>query len=184
MPTFRSAPLRFLQWLGFGLIVAGGIVDTAYHVWWSGDPSREALPAAGRRQPMTAGRVTAAFVGAVLALAGLVGCSSGSSRASRGTTTKAPFSLKDTPVPTDRVELPKSYRFQPAVIEVKRRTTVTWTNHDDFPHTVQVLAGADPGTHDLGIGKQVTITFDEPGTVYYHCSLHPAQMKGEIIVTS
>ena len=108
-------------------------------------------------------------------------CSSGSST-SHGKA--APFVLPDQPVATDRVELPKSYRFAPPVIQVKSGTKVTWTNHDDFPHTVQILAGADAATHDLGIGKTVSITFDRPGTVYYHCSLHPAQMKGEVVVTS
>jgi plastocyanin len=92
--------------------------------------------------------------------------------------------LADKPVPTDRVELPKSYRFEPRVIEVKQGTTVTWTNHDDFPHTVQILSGAETGTYDLGIGKTTTIALDRPGTVYYHCSLHPAQMKGEVVVRS
>jgi plastocyanin len=125
-----------------------------------------------------------AWAAAVLAVATLglgTACSSHSS--TQAGTTKAPFTLKDPPVPTDHVELPKSYKFQPPVIQVKQGTTVTWTNHDDFPHTVQILAGAEGGTHDLGIGRSVTIAFDKPGTVYYHCSLHPSQMKGEIVVT-
>jgi plastocyanin len=133
----------------------------------------------------TGRRRGAAAVVAAAALAALglgAGCSSHSSSTAAGST-KAPFTLKDQPVPTDRVELPKSYRFDPPVIQVKRGTAVTWTNHDDFPHTVQILAGADAGTHDLGIGRTVTISFDKPGTVYYHCSLHPSQMKGEIVVT-
>jgi plastocyanin len=131
---------------------------------------------------MRSGRAAVAVLFAV-ALAGVTaGCSSGSSSSSKGSA--PPFVLTDKPVATNRVELPKSYKFQPPVIEVKRGTTVTWVNHDDFPHTVQILAGADTGTHDLGIGKTVTIAFDRPGTVYYHCSLHPAQMKGEIVVTS
>jgi plastocyanin len=119
---------------------------------------------------------------AVAALGLGTACSSHSSTKEAGAA-KAPFTLKDRPVATDHVELPKSYKFVPPVIQVKRGTTVTWTNHDDFPHTVQILAGADTGTHDLGIGKTVMIAFDRPGTVYYHCSLHPSQMKGEIVVT-
>ena len=118
---------------------------------------------------------------AVGGLAGLSGCSSGGSGTASGQ--KAPFTLRDQPVPTDHVELPKSYKFAPPVIQVARGTTVTWTNHDDFPHTVQILAGAEQSTQDLGVGKTVSIDFDKPGTVYYHCSLHPAQMKGEVIVT-
>jgi|GEM_PF-2131658 len=129
-----------------------------------------------------AARAAASIALAVGALGLGAACSSHSSTTANGTT-KAPFTLKGTPVPTDRVELPKSYRFDPPIIQVKQGTAVTWTNHDDFPHTVQILAGADAGTHDLGIGKTVTISFDRPGTVYYHCSLHPSQMKGEIVVT-
>ncbi len=119
---------------------------------------------------------------AALAVGGLVclsGCSSGGSSSSA----KAPFRLGDRPVRTANVDLPKSYKFEPPVIEVARGATVVWTNHDDFPHTVQILAGADPATYDLGIGNTVTIRFDKPGTVYYQCSIHPAQMKGEVIVT-
>ena len=127
------------------------------------------------RSPRAAGAVAALAVFAALAS----GCSSGSSTAHGQAT---PFVLSDKPVATDRVDLPKSYRFAPPVIEVQSGTKVTWTNHDDFPHTVQILAGAGAATHDLGIGKSVSITFDRPGTVYYHCSLHPAQMKGEVIV--
>jgi plastocyanin len=123
--------------------------------------------------------------GAVLPLAvAFAGLASGCSGSSTSHGKAEPFVLPDKPVPTGRVELPKSYRFEPRVIQVKRGTKVTWVNHDDFPHTVQILAGADTGTHDLGIGKTVTITFDRPGTVFYHCSLHPAQMKGEVVVTS
>lgn len=114
-------------------------------------------------------------IGAVTA-----GCSSHSSKTANGNA--APFNLKDAPVQRDRVDLVKSYKFEPRVIKVQPGTKVTWTNHDDFPHTVQILAGADPAVHDIGLGKTVEITFDRPGTVYYQCSLHPAQMKGEVIV--
>jgi hypothetical protein len=34
------------------------------------------------------------------------------------------------------------------------------------------------------LGKTVTIAFDGPGTVYSRCSLHPAQMQGEVVVRS
>jgi plastocyanin len=132
---------------------------------------------------MTSHRAARAVLPLAVALAGLTAaCSSGSSSAAGGKV-KAPFTLSDQPVATDHVELPKSYKFDPPVIQVKQGTTVTWVNHDDFPHTVQILAGVDAATHDLGIGQTVTIAFDRPGTVYYHCSLHPAQMKGEVVVT-
>ena len=129
---------------------------------------------------MTSRRAARAVAPLALALAALAtACSSGSSAASD----TAPFNLPDKPMATDQVQLPRSYRFEPRVIQVKQGGKVTWTNHDDFPHTVQILAGADAATHDLGIGKTVTISFDRAGTVYYQCSLHPAQMKGEVVVT-
>lgn len=115
---------------------------------------------------------------AAAALLTLVGCSSGSS-ASDG----APFKVTGTAVRTDQVDLPKSYKFAPAVIEVKAGTTVTWTNHDDFPHNVHLLTGPDKTSQDLGIGNTATIRFAEPGTVYYQCSFHPQQMRGKVIVT-
>jgi plastocyanin len=93
-----------------------------------------------------------------------------------------PFSVPGEPVATAQVDAPRSYRFEPAVIQVQRGTTVTWTNHDQFPHTVQLLTGSDRSTRDLGIGKSVTIGFDQPGDYYYRCSLHPAQMHGKVIV--
>jgi plastocyanin len=115
---------------------------------------------------------------ATMALLGLVGCSSTSS-ASGG----APFKVSGTAVPTDRVDMPKSYKFSPPVIEVKVGTTVTWTNHDDFPHNVTLLTGSDRTSKDVGIGESVSLPFAEAATVYYHCSFHPQQMQGKIIVT-
>ncbi len=85
------------------------------------------------------------------------------------------------PVRTDQVELPKSYTFEPASIEVDAGTTVTWTNHDDFPHNVTLLD--DSGvSEDLPIGESATIAFEEPGDVPYECSLHPQQMQGRVVV--
>ena len=115
---------------------------------------------------------------ATAALLGLVGCSSTSS-ASGG----APFKVTGTAVRTDRVDMPKSYEFSPAVIEVKVGTTVTWSNHDDFPHNVTLLTGSDKTSKDVGIGDSVGMPFAEAGTVYYHCSFHPQQMRGKVIVT-
>ena len=113
-----------------------------------------------------------------VALAGLAGCSSSS--AANG---DAPFKVSGTPVQTDQVEMAKTYRFAPAVIEVKAGTTVTWTNHDDFPHNVTLMTGPDKTVKSLAIGETATIPFNQPGTVYYECTLHPQQMRGKVIVT-
>jgi plastocyanin len=108
-----------------------------------------------------------------LSLIALAGCSSGS-----GTAEKA----SGTAVRTNRVDLPKSYRFSPAVIEVSAGTTVTWTNDDNFVHNVHLLDGSDV-TKDLRIGGSTSMTFTQPGSIDYQCSLHPQQMKGRVVVT-
>ena len=113
-----------------------------------------------------------------LALAGLAGCSSSSSASG-----DAPFKVSGAPVQTDHVELAKTYKFSPAVIEVKSGTTVTWTNRDDFPHNVTLMTGPDKTSKSLAIGEVASIPFNQPGTVYYQCTLHPQQMRGKVIVT-
>jgi plastocyanin len=118
-----------------------------------------------------------AGLGAV-ALAGLAGCSSSSSASG-----SAPFKVAGAPVQTDQVELAKAYKFVPAVIQVKAGTTVTWTNHDDFPHNVTLLTGPDKTSESLGIGQTAKIPFNQAGIVYYQCTLHPQQMRGKVIVT-
>jgi plastocyanin len=108
-----------------------------------------------------------------------VACSSGAT-AEDG---DVPFEVRGEAVATTTVELPRSYRYAPAVIEVEAGAEVTWTNADDFPHNVTLLDGSDE-VLDLPIGGTATFTFDEAGTVYYQCSLRPQQMKGKVIVTA
>jgi plastocyanin len=119
-------------------------------------------------------RVLAAFL--FLTVAGLAACAS--DEPSGG----PPFEVPGEPVKTNQVELPKSYKFSPAVIEIDAGTTVTWTNNDNFPHNVHLLDGSDRSV-DLGIGESGTITFEEPGTIYYECAIHPQQMRGKILVS-
>jgi plastocyanin len=84
------------------------------------------------------------------------------------------------PVATTKVDLPKSYLFSPAAITVKAGSTVTWSNDDNFTHSVQ-LDGAQPLV--MKPGERVTHTFDSAGTFHYVCSFHPQDMQGEVIVT-
>lgn len=83
------------------------------------------------------------------------------------------------PVATTQVTMAKSYRFDPARIEIRAGQTVTWTNEDNFTHTVRVDGQDD---HEVGRGKSVSIRFDEPGRYEYVCTLHSMDMKGEVIV--
>lgn len=84
-----------------------------------------------------------------------------------------------TPVATNDVLLPKSYRFDPTAIRVQAGTSVTWTNEDNFTHTVKVEDGAD---HEIEPGETVTIGFPAVGTYRFVCTLHPHDMDGEVVV--
>jgi plastocyanin len=83
------------------------------------------------------------------------------------------------PVATTEVEMAKSYRFDPKTIEIEAGQTVTWTNEDNFTHTVQVDGQED---HKVGQGESVEVTFDKPGTYHYVCTLHSQDMDGTVIV--
>ena len=83
------------------------------------------------------------------------------------------------PVATTEVAMAKSYRFDPKTIEIEAGDRVTWSNEDNFTHTVQVDGQED---HKVERGKSVSIAFAEPGTYHYVCTLHSNDMEGEVIV--
>ena len=83
------------------------------------------------------------------------------------------------PVATNKVAMVKSYRFDPNRIEVKSGDTVTWTNDDNFTHTIKV-DGKDDRKVDRG--DSFSIRFEKPGTYHYVCTLHSRDMEGEVIV--
>ena len=83
------------------------------------------------------------------------------------------------PVATTEVVMAKSYRFDPKTIEIDAGDRVTWTNEDNFTHTVQVDGQED---HKVERGESVSIAFDTPGTFHYVCTLHSQDMEGEVIV--
>jgi plastocyanin len=84
------------------------------------------------------------------------------------------------PVATNQVDLPRSYRFAPAAITVPVGTTVTWTNNDNFTHTVRLLDSGEDQM--LRPGETVTHAFTQPGLFRYDCSLHPKDMTGSVLV--
>jgi plastocyanin len=107
---------------------------------------------------------------AALACLTLVGCSSTAGAASSAA-----------PVRTNQVDLPPSYQFAPARIEVAPGTTVTWTNHDNFTHSVQVNGQSE--VHMMKPGESARITFNTPGSFDYVCTLHTQNMKGTVVVS-
>jgi plastocyanin len=82
-------------------------------------------------------------------------------------------------VATTQVTMAKSYRFDPKTIEVDAGATVTWTNDDNFTHTVHVDGMED---HKVEPGNRVSISFPSAGTFHYVCTLHRRDMEGEVIV--
>src|SRR5689334_24920746 len=120
---------------------------------------------------MRGSRVTSMFLGAAL-VAGIAGCAPGSG------------STSGSPVATTEVRLPPSYKFEPAAITVNAGSTVTWTNSDNFTHSVQFEGGGLPtDPMVMSPGQQVAFTFTTPGTYPYRCSFHPQDMRGTVTVT-
>jgi plastocyanin len=84
--------------------------------------------------------------------------------------------------------------FSPERLEVPAGTSVVWLQRDRADHTVtsgtveQAAGGVvqqPDGAFDSGVlSTEDTYrrTFDEPGTYPYFCVLHPATMRGEIVV--
>ena len=73
-----------------------------------------------------------------------------------------------------------NFTFAPAELTVKVGTTVTWTNHDDIPHTVTSSTNAFK-SKALDTDDKFSFTFTTPGTFAYFCALHP-HMTGSIVV--
>ncbi len=74
----------------------------------------------------------------------------------------------------------EDFSFQPERIEVDAGTEVTWTNEDDFAHTVTARDDAFE-SGELEGGDQFRQTFDEPSEFAYFCSIHNS-MTGTVIV--
>ncbi len=73
-----------------------------------------------------------------------------------------------------------NFSFGPAAITVAAGTTVTWTNHDDIPHTV-VADDKSFKSKVLDTDEKFSYTFSKPGTYPYFCSVHP-KMTGKVVV--
>jgi plastocyanin len=72
-----------------------------------------------------------------------------------------------------------NFTFSPAEVKVKVGDTVTWSNHDDIPHTV-VSAGKFR-SKAMDTDNTFSFTFTAAGEYKYFCSLHP-HMTGTIKV--
>ncbi|MDX1658685.1 MAG: plastocyanin/azurin family copper-binding protein [Nitriliruptorales bacterium] len=86
----------------------------------------------------------------------------------------------------------EDFEFMSETIEVTVGTTITWTNEDDFAHTVTSGSPGEQtdrfdnelgslGEHEAS-GTMATYTVEEPGEISYFCRFHP-RMTGTIVVT-
>jgi plastocyanin len=92
-----------------------------------------------------------------------------------------PFAPAAAAAKTEAVRI-ENYSFSPASLTVPVGTTVTWTNHDDVPHTI--VADDNPRTFrsaGLDTDDNFSFTFAKAGTYRYFCSVHP-HMTGTIVV--
>lgn len=79
----------------------------------------------------------------------------------------------------------KDFVFSPQAIRVKAGETVTWTNEDDFDHSVQIdsidLNGPKFGPQTMP--TTFSHQFTEAGTYAYLCGVHNS-MTGTVVVTN
>lgn len=72
--------------------------------------------------------------------------------------------------------------YQPANMQVRVGTTVTWTNQDSVPHSVTFKNGMkDSGLFTLG--QSFSYTFTTPGTYQYYCTVHPSMIATITVVS-
>lgn len=77
----------------------------------------------------------------------------------------------------------QNFAFQPANLQVKVGTTVTWTNQDTAPHTVTFRDSGITGSALLRKGQSFSYTFTTAGTFAYYCQVHPG-MTAQVVVTA
>lgn len=76
----------------------------------------------------------------------------------------------------------QNYQFTPPSLTVSVGTKVTWTNHDEVPHTISEINKAFRSPA-LDTDDSYSFTFANPGVYHYFCTLH-SQMVGTITVTA
>ncbi|ACK49324.1 blue (type 1) copper domain protein [Methylocella silvestris BL2] len=74
----------------------------------------------------------------------------------------------------------EKFAFRPAEITVKAGTVVTWRNLDETPHAI---VSDDFKSEMFDADETFSHTYAKLGTFPYVCGVHPAHMKGRVIVT-
>jgi plastocyanin len=73
-----------------------------------------------------------------------------------------------------------NFSFGTQALTVAFGTTVTWTNRDDMPHTVDSSDGVFK-SKVLDTDEKFSYTFAKAGIFPYFCSIHP-KMTGKVVV--
>lgn len=74
-----------------------------------------------------------------------------------------------------------NFTYDPDPLTVAVGDTVTWTNEDDFAHTVTSQDEGPLDSGDIEGGGTFEATFDTAGTFSYVCAIHP-NMSGDVEV--
>jgi plastocyanin len=75
---------------------------------------------------------------------------------------------------------PDNFKFGPNPLTISQGTEVTWTNHDDIPHSI-VLNALGVHSKAMDTDGKFTYKFDKAGTYFYVCGLHPF-MQAKVVV--
>ena len=73
-----------------------------------------------------------------------------------------------------------NFSFGPQTVTVPVGAMVTWTNHDDIPHTVVSTDGVFK-SKVRDTDEKFAYTFTKAGTYPYYCTIHP-KMTGKVVV--
>ena len=73
-----------------------------------------------------------------------------------------------------------NFKFAPTPLTISKGTEVTWTNHDDIPHSI-VLNSLGVRSKAMDTDGTFTYRFDKTGTYFYVCGLHP-YMQAKVVV--
>jgi len=67
--------------------------------------------------------------------------------------------------------------YVPMAVSVAVGGTISWTNEDDFAHTVTKQSGPGPefDSGDIEAGGTFEQAFEDAGTIDYVCTIHPSQ---------
>lgn len=151
-------------------------------MWRSAEPKGERR--SGISRTIIAGALVVVVVAAALAFYATASAPVPSTKSTPPSTSTAPVQIA-APV---GVGSNQSLNFTPSTIRVVIgvNSTIVFANHDSTEHDVastSVPSGANPfDSGGLAPGATFTVTLTVAGTYQYHCTIHPAWMRGMITV--